>query len=136
MARMQKKKPTEKKKKNKSAGDSEAGSAPVEQAGSAPAAAEASSAGGEARQKKQKSLYSAGGRAGSGETFVVRLINKYFGNWIQFLREVKVELARVAWPAKKDTVVTTAVVLVFVFIVVIFLGIVDFVLSNLVRLIL
>ncbi|MFW6053068.1 MAG: preprotein translocase subunit SecE [Desulfosalsimonas sp.] len=139
MARMQKKKPTDKKKKNKSAGDSDSGSsAPVKEAASAAEVSTEASAGIEAKQKKQKSSFSVSGgaRRGSEQTFVVRLLNKYFGNWIQFLREVKVELARVTWPARKETVMTTAVVLVFVFIVAIFLGLVDFVLTNLVRLIL
>ncbi|MFP4194562.1 MAG: preprotein translocase subunit SecE [Desulfobacterales bacterium] len=136
MARMQKKKPADKKKKNKSAGSSDSDSnALVKQSGSADVAADVS-AGTEARRKKQKTSYSGGARAGAEQTFVVRLINKYFGNWIQFLREVKVELARVTWPARKDTIMTTAVVMVFVFIVAIFLGIIDFALTNLVRLIL
>ncbi|MFO7862285.1 MAG: preprotein translocase subunit SecE [Desulfosalsimonas sp.] len=66
----------------------------------------------------------------------MRLLDRYFGNWIQFLREVKVELGRVTWPTRKETVGTTAVVLVFVFIIAIFLGVVDMGLSSLVRLIL
>ncbi|MCF8036919.1 MAG: preprotein translocase subunit SecE [Desulfobacteraceae bacterium] len=70
------------------------------------------------------------------QTAVVRFLNRYFGDWIQFLREVKVELSKVTWPSRKETVGTTAVVLVFVIIVAIFLGAVDFVLSSLVRLIL
>ncbi|MBS3754416.1 MAG: preprotein translocase subunit SecE [Desulfobacterales bacterium] len=70
------------------------------------------------------------------QTAVVRFLNRYFGDWIQFLREVKVELSKVTWPSRKETVGTTAVVLVFVIIIAIFLGAVDFVLSNLVRLIL
>jgi preprotein translocase subunit SecE len=55
---------------------------------------------------------------------------------IQFLREVKVELKKVTWPSRKQTLGTTAVVLTLVFIVSAFLGVVDMVLSGLVRLIL
>ncbi|MCF8093903.1 MAG: preprotein translocase subunit SecE [Desulfobacteraceae bacterium] len=132
---MQKKKPTEKKKKNKSAEGSVSGSATGKQADTAGVPA-GSSSDIEAKRKKQKSSYSGTGRAGAEQTFVVKLVNRYFGNWIQFLREVKVELARVTWPSRKETVGTTAVVLVFVFIIAIFLGAVDFVLSSLVRLIL
>ena len=51
----------------------------------------------------------------------------------QFLREVKTELKKVTWPSKKDALSGTAVVLVAVFIVAFFLGIVDWGLSNLVK---
>jgi len=52
---------------------------------------------------------------------------------IQFLREVKTELKKVTWPSRKDTLSGTLVVLVAVFIIAIFLGIVDSGLSNLVK---
>ncbi len=51
----------------------------------------------------------------------------------QFLREVKTELKKVTWPSRKDTLSGTLVVLVAVFIIAIFLGIVDSALSNLVK---
>ena len=57
---------------------------------------------------------------------------KYEGA-LQFLREVKTELKKVTWPSRKDTVAATAVVLVAVFIIAIFLGIVDSGLSALIR---
>ena len=43
----------------------------------------------------------------------------------QFLREVKIELKKVTWPSRKEAVGTTAVVLVLVAILSIYLGIVD-----------
>jgi preprotein translocase subunit SecE len=51
----------------------------------------------------------------------------------QFLREVKTELKKVTWPSRKDTLSGTLVVLVAVFIIAIFLGIVDSGLSSLVK---
>jgi preprotein translocase subunit SecE len=51
----------------------------------------------------------------------------------QFLREVKTELKKVTWPSKKDALSGTVIVLVAVFIVAFFLGIVDWGLSNLVK---
>ncbi len=51
----------------------------------------------------------------------------------QFLREVKTELKKVTWPSRRDTLAGTAVVLVAVFIIALFLGIVDSGLSSLVR---
>ena len=74
--------------------------------------------------------------SGNDESAVMKLADKYFGTWIQFLREVKVELSKVTWPSKKQTIGSTVVVIVFVFIVSIFLGVVDVGLSSLVRLIL
>ena len=55
---------------------------------------------------------------------------------VQFLREVKVELKKVAWPSKKQTIGSTVVVLILVFIISAFLGVVDMGLSSLVRLVL
>jgi preprotein translocase subunit SecE len=63
-------------------------------------------------------------------TFSIR--EKYKGA-VQFLREVKTELKKVTWPSRKDTLAGTAVVLVAVFIIAIFLGIVDSALSALIR---
>ena len=60
----------------------------------------------------------------------------FIENSVQFLREVKVELTKVTWPSKKQTIGSTAVVIVFVFVIAFFLGIVDIGLSNLIRLIL
>jgi preprotein translocase subunit SecE len=51
----------------------------------------------------------------------------------QFLREVKTELKKVTWPSRKDTLSGTLVVLVAVFIIAIFLGIVDSGLSNIIK---
>ena len=55
---------------------------------------------------------------------------------IQFLREVKVELKKVAWPSRKQTVGSTIVVLVLVTIIAFFLGAVDIGLSSLVKVVL
>jgi len=54
----------------------------------------------------------------------------------QFLREVKTELKKVTWPSRKDALSGTLVVLVAVFIIAIFLGVVDFWLSKLVKMLL
>ncbi len=54
----------------------------------------------------------------------------------QFLREVKIELKKVTWPSRKETVASTAVVIILVMIVSSFLGLVDVGLSSLIRLLL
>lgn len=54
----------------------------------------------------------------------------------QFLREVKIELKKVTWPTKKEAMASTVVVIILVFIVSAFLGLVDVGLSSLIRFIL
>lgn len=51
----------------------------------------------------------------------------------QFFREVRVELKKVTWPSRKETIASTSVVLITVIMVAFFLGIVDLGLSRLVR---
>jgi len=50
-----------------------------------------------------------------------------------FLKEVKIEFKKVSWPSRKDTMMSTSVVLVAVFIIAVFLGFVDLGLSKLVK---
>ena len=52
---------------------------------------------------------------------------------LQFFREVRVELKKVTWPSRKQTTGSTVVVIVLVFIIAAFLGLVDFGLSKLVQ---
>ena len=62
--------------------------------------------------------------------------NNIFNKAAQFLREVKVELKKVTWPSRKQTIGSTAVVIVIVLIISLFLGLVDIGLSSLIRVIL
>ena len=55
---------------------------------------------------------------------------------IQFLREVRIELKKVTWPSRMQTIGTTVVVIVIVFIIAVFLGLIDGLLAFLVRLVL
>jgi len=55
---------------------------------------------------------------------------------MQFLREVKVELKKVTWPSRKQTIGSTVVVIILVMIISLFLGLVDVGLSSLIRVIL
>ena len=54
----------------------------------------------------------------------------------QFFREVRVELKKISWPARKETIASTSVVIVIVLIIGIFLGVVDLGLSKFVKIIL
>ena len=55
---------------------------------------------------------------------------------LQFLREVKVELKKVTWPTRKQTIGSTLVVIILVMIISFFLGIVDIGLSSLIGVVL
>ena len=49
-----------------------------------------------------------------------------------FLKEFKTEMKKVTWPGRKETASSTAVVIVTVMIIVLFLGLVDYALGRLV----
>jgi len=59
-----------------------------------------------------------------------------FTKTAQFLREVKVELKKVTWPSRKQTIGSTAVVIALVMLISLFLGVVDFGISGLIRIVL
>ena len=48
----------------------------------------------------------------------------------QFFREVRVELKKVTWPSRKETMASTSVVIVLVVLVAVYLGLVDVILSR------
>ena len=49
-----------------------------------------------------------------------------------FLSDVRVELKKVTWPSRQDTLASTGVVLVVVFIISFYLGIIDIGLSRII----
>jgi preprotein translocase subunit SecE len=51
----------------------------------------------------------------------------------QFIREVRQEGAKVTWPTRKETLVTTGMVFVMVFLAAIFFFVVDLILSGTIR---
>ena len=56
-----------------------------------------------------------------------------FTRSLQFLREVKIELKKVTWPSRQQTLGSTLVVIVLVMIISLFLGMVDLGLSGVIR---
>ena len=74
----------------------------------------------------------------SSQTRSVSKIQKpnVFQKSIQFLREVKVELKKVTWPSRKQTIGSTVVAIVLVMIISLFLGVVDMSLTSLIQLVL
>ncbi|MEI8172028.1 MAG: preprotein translocase subunit SecE [Deltaproteobacteria bacterium] len=63
-------------------------------------------------------------------------VKQIFRKVVQFLKEAKVELKKVTWPTPKQTLASTSVVIIVVIIVSAFLGIVDFGLAKVIRLVL
>jgi preprotein translocase subunit SecE len=59
--------------------------------------------------------------------------DNFISSSVQFLREVKIELKKVTWPSRKQTIGSTVVVVVVVILISIFLGSVDIGLSSLIR---
>ncbi len=77
-------------------------------------------------------------KKGPGQTRSISGIQKQniFQKSIQFLREVKVELKKVTWPTRKQTIGSTIVAIVLVMIISLFLGVVDMGLSSLIQFVL
>ena len=59
-----------------------------------------------------------------------------FQKIVQFLQEVQLELKKVVWPTRKDTLASTSVVLIIVIIIALFLGLIDLGLTRIIRVIL
>jgi len=55
---------------------------------------------------------------------------------IAFFDSVKLELDKVTWPSRKETIATTGVVISIVFLISLYLGACDLILAKLLRLIL
>jgi preprotein translocase subunit SecE len=128
MARLQRKKTTKPKKKRQGDGDADSGNGPQGSTGAneavKPAVREVRKPG-PVPQKKALTTREEPGKLGG-----------WVSTAVQFLREVKVELKKVAWPSRKQTVGSTVVVLILVTIIAFFLGAVDIALSSLIRVVL
>ena len=74
-----------------------------------------------------------GTRTASEESKVVASSASFLEKVKVFLQEFKTEMKKVSWPARKETVSSTAVVIVTVLIIVVFLGLVDFALGKIVQ---
>ena len=59
--------------------------------------------------------------------------SNFINSTVQFLREVKIELKKVAWPSRKQTIGSTVVVIALIVLISLFLGSIDIGLSSLIR---
>jgi preprotein translocase subunit SecE len=73
------------------------------------------------------------GKARPGWFSKVPPIKQYWVQSKNFVLEAVQELKKTTWPNRKETLGTTGVVLVLVFLVAAYLGLVDFLLSHMVR---
>jgi len=60
-------------------------------------------------------------------------VGQYWTGSVQFVKEAWQELKKVNWPSRKEALGGTGVVLILVILISIFLGLIDFGLSRLVR---
>jgi preprotein translocase subunit SecE len=58
-----------------------------------------------------------------------------FSKASQFLREAKTELKKVKWPTKKELLASTAVVIVLSLLIAFYLGLIDFILIKIIKLV-
>ena len=63
-------------------------------------------------------------------------LKKKIDQAVQFLREAKIELKKVTWPSRKQTIASTSFVILLVIVLSFFLGIVDIGLSSLIKFVL
>jgi preprotein translocase subunit SecE len=52
---------------------------------------------------------------------------------IQFFREVRIEIKKISWPLRNETIASTSIVIIIVLVIGIFLGIVDVGLSRIIK---
>ena len=133
MGRIQRKKPAGAKKKKKAV---EKKSTDAMQAAAKTGVKKASVAEMPAPGKKKKIGLPVKKQTSATSPVTTKHKDNIFGKAAQFLREVKVELKKVAWPSRKQTIGSTVVVIALVMIISIFLGAVDLGLSSLIRIVL
>ncbi len=67
---------------------------------------------------------------------IIETVKTYFQTSVQFFREVKVELQKVTFPTRQETIGSTLVVLVLTIIVALYLGFSDWALARIVQVLL
>jgi preprotein translocase subunit SecE len=98
------------------------------------------------KTKPKSTLKEAGGDASQGQVVKIKAgkarpgwftrvapVKQYWTQSRNFLSEAVQELKKVTWPNRKETLGTTGVVLVLVFFIGAYLGLVDFILAHFVR---
>ncbi|HSM90809.1 MAG TPA: preprotein translocase subunit SecE [Desulfobacterales bacterium] len=131
MGRILRKKPTSLKKRKRQ--DEDSGTPEANAPAEGTAAGSVAAAGEAAEPKPKPVLVAKKPGPPSGPASLSPPADNVFTRAIQFLREVKIELKKVTWPSRKQTMGSTLVVIVLVIIISLFLGIVDMGLSTVIR---
>jgi preprotein translocase subunit SecE len=91
---------------------------------------------GDAKKVKKKQVFPQKKQSTATGTAATKPKETIVSKSAQFLREVKVELKKVTWPSRKQTIGSTAVVIALVMLISLFLGVVDLGISSLIRIVL
>lgn len=76
------------------------------------------------------------GEAAEADNSAASSVTGKIGEFKEFLELSKVEIKKVTWPTRKETMVTSVAVLILVVVMSIFLGVVDLGLSKLIQFVL
>lgn len=87
------------------------------------------------KQVKQKPRRNVPKKAGRNKEEVGFSVLRYARIAVRFLKEARMELKRVKWPTRKELLTSTAVVIVLTLIVAFYLGLVDFGLIKIIKVI-
>lgn len=74
-------------------------------------------------------------RKGSEKAQGIRGLSRYINITTQFIRESKFELKKVKWPTRKELLASTTMVLILVLVIALFLGLIDFALIKIIKMI-
>ena len=131
MGRILRKKPTSLKKKKRHEDETPGAARASEDGAAGPKSGAA--AGADAEADRKPALVPKKPQAAPAPVSATPPADNVYTRAVQFLREVKIELKKVTWPTRKQTLGSTAVVIVLVMIISVFLGLVDLSLGNVVR---
>jgi len=67
------------------------------------------------------------------KSFALPNVREYWGRSVQFVKEAWIELKKVTWPNQKETLGATAVVLALVVLISAYLGVVDMILTRIMK---
>lgn len=133
MGRILRKKPTSLKKKKRHEDETPGAALASEDGAAGSKSGLAAGADSAAGADRKPALVPKKPQAGSATAPATPPADNVYTRAVQFLREVRIELKKVTWPTRKQTLGSTAVVIVLVIIISVFLGLVDLSLGNLVR---
>ena len=133
MGRIQRKKPSETKKKQKAEKQAVVG---LQDTGTDRETNKDSASEAAVKREKKKSVLPLKKQPAAASPVATKPKDNIFTKSAQFLREVKVELKKVTWPSRKQTIGSTVVVIALVMLISLFLGVVDFGISSLIRIVL